>query len=132
MPGTLGTLAALPLCYLLAQLRPGIALIATLGLVLAAIPIAERARKVFRGDDPGCIVIDEIAGMALTLLWLPPIPSVMAAAFVLFRMLDILKPWPIAWVDRHVRGGLGIVGDDVLAGAIANLTMRAALLLFGI
>lgn len=78
--------------------------------------------------DHGGIVWDEFVGLWLALLLVPPGWIWLVAGFVLFRFFDILKPWPIAWCDRHVEGGMGIMIDDVLAGlmALASLQLLAA------
>jgi phosphatidylglycerophosphatase A len=67
-------------------------------------------------DDPGTIVIDEVAAQCLVLTAVPAAPAYFLAAFVAFRLADILKPWPASWADRSVKGGFGIMLDDILAG----------------
>jgi phosphatidylglycerophosphatase A len=76
-------------------------------------------------EDPGWIVIDEVVGQGLTLLLTPPDLLNYAAGFALFRLFDIKKPWPVSWADQQIKGGLGIMLDDVLAGiyALALLTL---------
>ena len=76
-----------------------------------------------------CIVWDEFVGMWLTLLLAPPGWAWILIGFCLFRTFDILKPWPINWVDKNVKGGLGIMLDDVLAGIMAVLCMQAIAIL---
>jgi phosphatidylglycerophosphatase A len=81
-------------------------------------------------DEPGVVVWDEFVGqwIALTpLLWLARDTLWICAAFILFRIFDIAKPWPVSWADKKVRGGLGVMLDDVIAGAYA--AMALALLL---
>ncbi|MBI9084530.1 MAG: phosphatidylglycerophosphatase A [Desulfobacterales bacterium] len=123
-PGTFGTLVGLPLCYLLSKIGPVPALVATAIFIGASVWIAHRAEAVLDRHDPGCIVIDEIVGMAVTLIWLPFTARTAVAGFVLFRLLDILKPPPVRTLDRKLPGGLGVVMDDVAAGMIANLILR--------
>ena len=77
--------------------------------------------------DPGEVVIDEVAGQWLTLLAVPPDPILYAAGFVLFRIFDIFKPWPVGWADRELGGGLGVMVDDLLAGLYAALCLTGAL-----
>ena len=72
-------------------------------------------------QDPSAIVIDEVAGQWLALVALPVDPLAYFLGFALFRLFDIAKPWPVSWADRHVAGGLGVVLDDLLAGALAGL-----------
>ena len=67
-------------------------------------------------EDPGSIVIDEVAALCLVLTAAPAKPGYFLVAFVLFRIADILKPWPASWADRSIKGGFGIMFDDVLAG----------------
>lgn len=118
-PGTFGTLVGVLLYLPLAGLPLGIYLALTLGVILAGIGICGwSARALAVHDHPG-IVWDEIAGFLLTMLGAPSGMAWVMAGFVLFRLFDILKPWPIGWLDRHVGGGLGIMLDDVLAGLAA-------------
>jgi phosphatidylglycerophosphatase A len=79
---------------------------------------ADEAERVLGGKDPGAIVIDEVAGMTLAALLVPPTPSALLAAFVLFRLFDVLKPFP-ANVSQRLRGGLGVMVDDLVAGLYA-------------
>ena len=77
-------------------------------------------------DDPGAVVIDEVAGQWLTLL--PAATTVWwhwLAGFALFRFFDIVKPWPVGWADRRVKGGLGVMVDDIIAGAYAGVLLYA-------
>ena len=77
------------------------------------------------------MVIDEVAGMVLTLFGLAPNVGTIAFGFALFRVLDILKPFPIGWLDQKLSGGIGIVADDVAAGIVANLILQTILFLMG-
>lgn len=130
-PGTFGSLAALPLCWLLAQLGWPAALGATVLVIAAAVWVAGAAERLLQRKDPGSIVIDEIAGMLVTFSGLPFTAFSAAAGFVLFRILDIAKPFPIGWVEKRLSGGVGIVMDDLVAGVIANLGCRLLLALWG-
>ena len=78
------------------------------------------------GDDPA-IVLDEIAGVWLTLALLPSDVLVIAAGFLLFRLFDILKPWPVSWADHRVQGGFGVMLDDIIAGALAAIAVHVVL-----
>lgn len=71
------------------------------------------------GDDPGAVVVDEVAGQWLTLVPLAMEPLAYLLGFAAFRLFDIVKPWPVGWCDRHVKGGLGIMLDDVVAAVYA-------------
>ena len=126
-PGTWGTLVALPLNLLL-LLLPGQGYAISLAVILVlAVYTAGAAEKILDRKDPGAIVIDEIIGMLITLICAPANPVVWLMAFLLFRLFDILKPWPVSWADRHLNGGLGIVMDDLLAGIYAWLCLHGAL-----
>ncbi len=128
-PGTWGTLVALPLNLLL-LLLPGQGYAISLAVILVlAVYTAGAAEKILDRKDPGAIVIDEIIGMLITLIGAPANPVVWLMAFLLFRLFDILKPWPVSWADRHLNGGLGIVMDDLLAGIYAWLCLHGALFL---
>ena len=78
-------------------------------------------------DDPGAVVIDEVAGQWAVLLASPREPLPYALAFVLFRVFDTWKPWPAGWADRHVTGGLGIMLDDLVAAVYAILVLSGLL-----
>ncbi|MDD5760311.1 MAG: phosphatidylglycerophosphatase A [Desulfobulbaceae bacterium] len=129
-PGTWGTLVALPLNLLLLQLSARGYGFALLGIFMVAIYTAGAAEKILDRKDPGAIVIDEIIGMLIALIAAPNQPLVWLMAFLLFRLFDITKPWPVSWADRHLNGGLGIVLDDVLAGAYAWLVLQGTLKIF--
>ena len=126
-PGTFGTLTALPLCYLLSFCSLGGATVIIVAVIALAVWLANSSEKLIGRKDPGCIVIDEIAGMLVTLAGLPFTFFTAATGFVLFRILDILKPFPIRFLERRVPGGAGIVIDDVAAGIIGNITLRILL-----
>jgi phosphatidylglycerophosphatase A len=123
-PGTFGSLIGLPLCFALTGISLAPAMLGTLFFILFAVCIADAAEKILKQSDPGCIVIDEIAGMMVTLIGLPFNPITVVIGFIIFRILDILKPFPIRNLDKRIPGGLGVVADDVAAGIIANLLLR--------
>jgi phosphatidylglycerophosphatase A len=130
-PGTFGSLLGLPLCFLLAGIQLPAALVAVLLIIVLATWIADAAERILGRPDPGCIVIDEIAGMAVTLMGLPFNPTTVAGGFILFRILDILKPFPIRVIDKRLPGGLGIVADDVIAGIFSNFLLRILIFILG-
>jgi phosphatidylglycerophosphatase A len=123
-PGTFGSLLALPLCFVLSRLHliQAAACIALFS-VFAAL-IAHLAETILDRKDPGCIVIDEMAGQMVTLAGMPFGLMSASAGFVVFRMLDILKPFPIRLVEQKVKGGAGVVLDDVAAGILGNILLR--------
>ncbi|GAB0115699.1 phosphatidylglycerophosphatase A family protein [Acidisoma sp. C75] len=122
-PGTAGSLLALPLgCGLLAW---GGHLLLLLGVLLASLLGFWAIRAAGATDDPGWVVMDEVAGQWLTLLGLGGVSWLGAlVAFALFRLLDITKPGPIGWADRHASAS-GIMGDDLIAGAIGAAILGA-------
>lgn len=124
MPGTLGTVAAIPLYLVLQPSGLVIYTLATLISVVAGIYICDQAAKKLQVHDFGGIVWDEIAGYLITMWGLPLTWQSLLAGFVLFRIFDIVKPWPIGWLDRHVHGGLGIMLDDVTAGVVAATVLH--------
>ena len=124
MPGTMGTLAAVPLYLALVQMPGWLYLFVTLLSIVAGIVICDKAADKLQVHDYGGIVWDEVAGFLITLCWLPFTWQNAFAGFVLFRFFDILKPWPIKWLDQHVHGGFGIILDDVVAGIFAALLLH--------
>lgn len=120
MPGTMGSLAAIPFWWLMAFLPlPAYALLVTLGIFLG-VYLCHRTAKDMGVHDHGSIVWDEFIGMWITLMALPSKTwSWVFAGLVIFRLFDIWKPWPINWCDRNVKGGLGIMTDDIIAGALS-------------
>jgi phosphatidylglycerophosphatase A len=131
-PGTWGSLAALPCAWAIrAVWGPGGLAAAAAIAFIAGCWAAARLAKASAVADPGLIVIDEVAGQWVTLLPAPLNPLAYALAFVLFRIFDIWKPWPVRWADRHVHGGLGIMLDDLLAAIYAALTLLVLLAIAG-
>ncbi len=130
-PGTWGTLAALPLIWLLVTLPPAIAWGIVAVIAVGGIPLCTRAGERLGVADHGGIVIDEIAGFALTVMLLPHDLLTVVAAFVAFRVFDIAKPWPVSWADRRLGGGFGVMLDDLLAALYAAASVWLLLALIG-
>lgn len=128
-PGTLGTLPGVALAFGLSLLPLTIAVPLLLAFIGASVRAADAAEKALGAKDPGAIVIDEIAGMAVTLIAIPFTWKTAVAGFFLFRVLDILKPFPIRALEKRIPGGLGVVADDVMAGVMANLIIRLVMAL---
>jgi|AntRauTorcE11898_2_1112593.scaffolds.fasta_scaffold00153_5 phosphatidylglycerophosphatase A len=125
-PGTAGTVVGVGLYLLIASLPTAAVVAITVVVAAVGIPLCGyAARRLGVPDDQG-IVWDEIAGYLVTMLLLPFEALWILAGFVLFRILDIAKPWPIGWLDRHLGGGTGIMLDDLLAGAVACLLLHVA------
>ena len=118
-PGTVGTLAALPFAVLLVQLPLWVGLLVILLAFVAGIYLCSVTGRALGVHDHGGMVWDEFVGFWLVLVFLPFHWAWWLAAFGLFRLFDIVKPWPIRWLDRHIGGGLGVMIDDVLAGVYA-------------
>ena len=118
-PGTFGTLAAIPLYLLMAQTSLVVYSLLTVIITLTGIWICGGAAKKLGEHDFGGIVWDEIAGLLITLWAVPFNWQNLLAGFILFRFFDIVKPWPIRWIDQKIHGGLGIMLDDVLAAFFA-------------
>jgi len=129
-PGTFGSLAALPLCGAISLMGVKTALVFVSALVLLCTWIAHAAERIEAHKDPKQVVVDEICGMAVTLFALPFTPVFIIGGFALFRVFDILKPFPIRWVEIKVPGGLGIMLDDILAGLLANALLRLGIVIF--
>lgn len=127
-PGTFGSVLGLFLCYFLSKIGLLLALFLTTAFILCAMWIAHEAEKVLQTKDPGCIVIDEIAGMILTLIGLPFNMMTIILGFAMFRGLDIWKPYPIRFLEKKLPGGVGVVMDDVAAGILSNLILRILLI----
>lgn len=127
-PGTWGSLAALPTAWLITVLAGPWALLAA-SLVAFALGVwaSGQYARTSGVKDSQSIVIDEIAGQWLALLAAPLDPLAYLGAFVMFRLCDIAKPWPANWADRNVPGGLGVMLDDVIAGAYALMVVHLAL-----
>ena len=127
-PGTWGSLTALCFGWAIRDL------LGTTGLAVATVIVfsigwwaAATVAKASAIEDPGAVVIDEVAAQWLVLLPAPADPLAYALAFLLFRLFDIWKPWPVRWADRHVKGGLGIMLDDLLAAVYAVVVLSGLL-----
>ncbi|WP_070988626.1 phosphatidylglycerophosphatase A family protein [Halofilum ochraceum] len=123
-PGTAGTVVGVGLYLLIAPLPVAAVVALTVVVAVAGIPLCGYAARRLRVHDDPAIVWDEIAGYLVTMLLLPGGWPWVIAGFVLFRLFDIAKPWPIGWLDRRVSGGTGIMVDDILAGAFACLVLH--------
>ena len=124
-PGTFGTLAAVPVYYLMQPLSAIWYALLVLIMFAAGVWLCDRtARDMHTHDHPG-IVWDEIVGYLITMFMAPTGWWWVVCGFLLFRLFDIWKPFPIRWLDRRVAGGLGIMLDDVAAGIAAALTLQA-------
>ncbi|MFN3534335.1 MAG: phosphatidylglycerophosphatase A [Desulfatiglandales bacterium] len=126
MPGTWGTIATIPLYALMARLGPvpyGMVLLLSIAVSL---PLVESASRYLNSKDPPSVVLDEVIGFLVTMFCIPFGIIEVLLGFFLFRLFDILKPYPIKGLER-IRGG--ILWDDLVAGVYANILMRIIILL---
>lgn len=123
VPGTAGSVVGAVL-FIPALWLP---IYAQFGVVIAGlivgIVLATRVADELNIKDPAIIVWDEFVGMWIVMLWLPNLYW-LPVAFLLFRLFDIAKPWPVSWADRELHGGLGIMMDDVIAGVLALASLQ--------
>ncbi len=118
-PGTFGTLAAVPLFLLVAPLSSPLYLLLLLLMSVAGIYICGKAAEDAGVPDHGAIVWDEFVGFLITMFLIPITWQSLLVGFLLFRLFDIFKPWPISYLDKNCHGGLGIMLDDIVAGIAA-------------
>jgi phosphatidylglycerophosphatase A len=126
-PGTFGSVLAIPVLLAFDRWQlsgPTVAAIIALTLV-AATAVCQRAGTAYRDADSGKIVLDEVCGMLIAGAFIVPTTVSLALGFLLFRVFDVVKPFPARYLDHHLRNGVGVVGDDVVAGIYANLIVRA-------
>ena len=123
-PGTFGTLPGLLLYLPLSMLPLGAYLAVIVVLLVIGIPLCDRAARLLGREDPPAVVWDEIVGVLITLAAVPPSWTGVVLGFAAFRLFDIWKPWPIRECDRRVKGGLGIMLDDVVAGLMALASVQ--------
>jgi len=130
-PGTFGSLFALPVGWALANEGGVFALaLATAGVSAIGVWAADAFMAQAGEHDPGPVVIDEVAGQWLAMLPMAAMLTWQAVAisFVLFRLFDIWKPWPISWADKNIDGGLGVMVDDIMAGIAAAACLYGLML----
>ncbi len=132
-PGTFGSIPGVVLYYFASKYLDTYQSLLVLGALLVIGTLAAgKAEKILNEQDSGKIVIDEIAGMYITLLFIPPGIVPVIAGFLCFRALDISKPYPISYLDKNVHGGIGIMLDDIAAGIAANILVRMLIFLLEI
>ena len=122
-PGTVGTLGAVILFYVISGFSNLFYLIFVIALIIFSVWVSGIARIRLADSDPSCIVLDEVCGFLVTMILIPPTIANIAMGFLFFRFFDILKPPPIRRSER-LSGGMGIVADDVLAGIYANILLQ--------
>jgi phosphatidylglycerophosphatase A len=130
IPGTAGSFAGIFFYLLLSRCSVPVYLLLTFLFIIFSIWISDKAEKLFNKKDPAQVVVDEIAGYLVAMIGFYPEWKYIIAGFVLFRIADIIKPYPANRINQNVRGGYGIVLDDVVAGAYANIILQFARILF--
>ncbi len=123
-PGTVGSVLAVIFWRGLYQTGKWVPEVFLLMIIIAGIWASDIYCSIVNKDDPQEVVIDEIGGMFLSLFLIQPTFSNMIMGFLLFRLFDILKPFPVRTIERIGKGGFGIVGDDLMAGLYANISLR--------
>jgi phosphatidylglycerophosphatase A len=131
MPGTWGTLAALPLWYLLVQTGPWGYGLGVAALMILGLRVAGPAQLYLGRTDHPAIVVDEVVGLLITLAGVPPTWEHAVLGLVVFRALDILKPCPIRWFQEGGSGGLEVMADDVAAGVIGRVVVELVIVFWG-
>ncbi len=122
-PGTWGSLGGILLWWLTLPMGRWLQALLLIVLLIPAVLVCGACERRAGGDDPSFVVLDEILGMYLALLFIPPGWPWIVAAFLLFRLLDITKPWPVNLMERHYSGGTAIMLDDLAAGAITAMIL---------
>jgi phosphatidylglycerophosphatase A len=123
VPGTMGTLIAIPIYYFISSISFPLYELTLVAFFFFSSWVAGQAEKYWEKKDDRRIVIDEIMGFLVTMLWVTKTPLTIVSGFVLFRFFDILKPFPIRHLER-VKSGFGVVLDDVLAGIYSNILLH--------
>ncbi len=126
-PGTFGTLIAIPIYLVMAKLPLWAYGLLTLIFAAVAMWACDITARDWKVEDPGATASDEVIGFLVTMFAIPPSWTSIIVGFILFRFFDILKPFPISYLDRNVHGGVGIVLDDMVAGFFAMIILRIGL-----
>ena len=128
VPGTFGTLLGIPICLLFYRGGWIVYVVGTLVLIAAGVWAADRADRIFGVHDSRKIVVDEICGFLVTMALVVPGVLTIGIGFVLFRFFDIVKPFPVGYLDRKLPGGWGVMLDDIAAGVYANILLHVSII----
>ena len=123
-PGTFGTLAGIPVVLLFLVIPSSMQVFFTLVVILFSIWVSDRAETLIGESDPGCVVIDEIAGFTVTMAGIHLSVLSVVSGFLIFRLFDIIKPFPIRYFEKNFHGGAGVVLDDVAAGLFSTIVLQ--------
>jgi len=124
MPGTAGTIVGIPVCLVFSVFSWPIYLLSAAALFFLAVVVSRDAARIYGTADPPCVVIDEIVGFVCTMFLVTPTPVHIGLGFVLFRFFDIVKPFPVRYMETALPVGYDIVGDDVAAAVYANIVLH--------
>jgi phosphatidylglycerophosphatase A len=126
IPGTFGSIAGVGIFYLLGGGNQPVYFLFIFCIMVLGLLTSGKAEKLLNRKDPGCIVIDEIMGMLIALSFLPSDAKIVILAFLIFRILDMLKPFPAERL-QNLHGAIGVMGDDLVAGVYANIVLQVIL-----
>ncbi len=126
IPGTFGSIAGVGLFCLLQGVTPTTYFLSIFGIIALGLISSGRMEELLNKKDPGCIVIDEVAGMLIALSFMPYDFKIIFLAFLIFRILDTLKPYPAARLQNRP-GAVGVMGDDLIAGVYTNIVLQVIL-----
>jgi len=129
-PGTAGSLAAIPIFYLLLNLPSLFQWLFVITLFFIGLYSSNKVIAVIDQKDPSFIVIDEIVAVLFLFILIPSNIKLLAFAFILFRVFDIFKPFPVSWAENYFKGALGIMIDDIVAALLSFLVIRLILYVF--
>ncbi len=130
-PGTFGTIAALPFALVFLLIPTSFYGLYIVTLILLSIYLADKTEKIVDQKDPGCIVIDEIAGYVVTMSVVPIQINTLIAGFFIFRFFDIFKFGPVKYFENNFPGGAGVVLDDIMAGVFSAVVLKLLYLWIG-
>ncbi len=122
-PGTAGTLVGIPVYMVFSRFPWPLYLLSVIAFSLFAVYVSQEADRIYNEKDPPRIVIDEIAGFQVTMFLVAPTVWHILLGFIIFRIFDIIKPFPIRLCERSFPGGYGVVGDDIVAGIYGNVIL---------
>jgi len=126
IPGTFGSIAGVGIFYLFGGTNWFLYFIFVFCVMILGLLTSGQAEQLLKRKDPGCIVIDEVMGMLIALSFMPLEPKIIVLAFLIFRILDTLKPYPAGRL-QNMRGAAGVMGDDLVAGIYANIVLQLIL-----